>query len=177
MNLSSLPEPLRSRVEKRIREKPQLEAFVKLVMEKHANSPEKAHELLEELVKPNRLLAVSVALCVGLPALGIGAVMYSEHQTKQALANGVSTTARVEIMKPGDCFVGNDGSRCLELKLRVFPKDGAAYEGTLTETVDLEWMPRVQPGSWLIVAVDKTDPQKLTLDEEAFQRPPPAPIQ
>ncbi|MGV3624094.1 MAG: hypothetical protein ACO1OB_24970 [Archangium sp.] len=176
MNLSSLPEPLRGRVEERLRKKPELEAFVKLLLEKHANEPEKAHALLAELVKPNRLLAVTLGLSIGLPAIGLGALFYADHQTKQAIANGVSTTARVELMKPSNCFFGSETSRCLELKLRVFPKNGAPYDGSLTESIAVEWMPRVQPGSWLVVAVDKSDPQKLTLDGEAFQRPAPTPI-
>lgn len=103
-------------------------------------------------------------------------MFYFRQQTAKAIAEGISTTARVEIMKPGDCVFGSTGARCLELKLRVFPTNAAAYDGSLTELVSLEWMPRVQPGSWLIVAVDKNDPSKLTLDEEAFQRPAPAAV-
>lgn len=177
MDLSSLSEPLRSKVEKRIQEKPELAAFVKLVMEKHAASPEKAEALIADLVKPSRLGIIAAALCIGLPAIGITGSLYSEHQTKQAIANGVATTARVELMKPGNCVFGSDSSRCLELRLRVFPKDGTPYTGELTESIGLEWMSRVQPGSWLIVAVDKNDPQKLTLDEEALSRPAPEPVQ
>lgn len=80
-------------------------------------------------------------------------------------------------MKPASCLLGSKSSRCLTLELKVFPSGSAAYDATLTEAVSLEWMPRVQPGSWLIVAVDKSDPQKVTLDEVAFQRPPPTPVE
>lgn len=59
----------------------------------------------------------------------------------------------------------------------MFPKDGTPYDGELTELVDVAFIPRVQPGSWLVVAVDKYDRQKLTLDEGAMQRPAPEPIQ
>ncbi len=116
-------------------------------MEKHAASPEKAHALLAELVTPNLLARASAALSVGLPVLGMAALLYSNHQTQQELSNELA------LREPRE--------RCFELELRVLPTGAAPYDSMRT----LEWRLRVQPGSWLTVA------------QAAFERVAPAAVE
>lgn len=45
----------------------------------------------------------------------------------------------------------------------------------MTQLIPLEWTARVQPGSWLTVAVDPADPQQVTFDVRTMYVAPPAP--
>lgn len=123
-----------------------------------------------------RLPVFLVLGAVAFVALLIGLDMNAEREVEDAVANGISNTAHVESMKRGDCLVGSKTTRCLELGLKVYPPAATPYVVTVTQQISTEWLPRVQAGQWLIVAVDKTDPKKVTINEAALQFPPPEPV-
>lgn len=180
VDLSSLPEPLRTKLEQKLQRQPELEAVIAKLMIKRATSPEDRElvdRLLTQAVSPSYLLWAGLAVVVCAALVVFISFAHGKYKTEQALKNGTLTVARVERLAPGRCLFGGDDTRCLTLGLKLFPTGGAPYEGELTENIDMDWLARVQPGEWLFVAVDKGDQQKVTLDTEAFQRPPPSPLE
>lgn len=95
-------------------------------------------------------------------------------QGSKGPADGISAIARVDRAPDGRCLVGEKRSHCFGLQLTVFPRDGRSYSAGLDVNVPDRWASRVQPGSFVKVVVDKRDPSKVFLDQDAFAQPAPA---
>ncbi len=105
----------------------------------------------------------------------LGYLFYSEYQHDKAVAEGIKTVARVTRLDEGFCVLGSKKASCMELTLEVLPEQGAPYAASLTHDIGMEWMSRVQPGSYVAIAVDRADPAKVYLDEDALAVAPPKP--
>ena len=118
-------------------------------------------------------------LVLGIPILLGGiftAIFLKENRHDAAVAAGQRTTAQVLRMDEGSCVVGDKISDCLRLSLRVYPVGAAPYDAVLEERIQHRFLPRVQPGSWLTVAVNRQDPSQVMFDESAMAIPSPAPV-
>ncbi len=132
-------------------------------------------ELLTSLAKPNRW---GLWLGVGIGAVAVAAVGSSlavDHEQAAGVAAGVKTVAKVVRLEDGNCLVGEKGRKCTRLQLEVHPESGDAYPAELTSRIHLHWMSRVQPGSWLTVAVDPRERTKIYFDEASMSVAPPSP--
>ena len=107
--------------------------------------------------------------------LTLGQYFYSAYQVKHAVETGTPTVAQVERTAPGNCLVGESRKECLALTVKLYPASGAPYSSSFTQLIPDKWLSRVQPGSWLTVAVDPKNPQKVTFDERTMYVAPPAP--
>ena len=177
MSEEELPAYVREKVE-RLRRKGMHQRTVDRLLERRAaGSPEerrKVDETLIELAKPSRLgwgLALLALVVVG----GIAAQLISERRYEAAVAAGTPTLAQVKRMDAGDCTIGQANNRCLRLALELHPESREPYAAELTADIPLQWMSRVQPGSWLTVSVDPNDQSKVYFDERSMAIPPPAP--
>ncbi|AKQ68261.1 hypothetical protein A176_005173 [Myxococcus hansupus] len=130
---------------------------------------------MERLIRPSRIREWLGLALVALIGLLLSYALYRDHQVARAAEEGTPTTAQVERMEPGRCLVGTKTERCLTLTLKLYPAVGAPYSASLTQSIPLEWMSRVQPGSWLTVAVAPTAPQQATFDVRTMYVAPPAP--
>lgn len=180
MDLSSLPEARRKQVEQRLRAKPELAPFVeRLLAERAAATTERQRvrldHMLDDAVAPRDLRAwFGVALLAVMAAL-VGYTVYRDRRVERAAATGTPTTARVERMETASCLGGTKQERCLTLTVTLHPASGAPYTASFTQLIPLEWMSRVQPGSWLTVAVDPAAPEHVTFDVRTMHVPPPSP--
>lgn len=109
-----------------------------------------------------------VALMVGLP-------LYLVYRHDQAVEEGARAVARVTRLEEGFCWFGSEKSECMELTVEVLPQAGSPYEAQFTHDIGLQWMSRVQPGSYVTVAVDRTDPKVVYLNEDALSEAAPKP--
>ncbi|WP_140795258.1 hypothetical protein [Myxococcus xanthus] len=180
MNLSPLNEGLRTKVEQRMRTKPELTPFIGRILEMRAaakSDEERARHdrQLERLIRPSRIRErLGLALLAVCGAL-LGYAIYIDQQVENAAAAGTPTTAQVERMEPGGCLIGTKTEHCLTLTVKRYPASGAPYSASFTQRIPLEWLARVQPGSWLTVAVAPAEPQKVTFDVRTMYVAPPAP--
>lgn len=180
MDLSPLPESLLVKIERRVRKKPGIAPLVERLLKKRASAgsdEERASvdDMLESLFTPSRFGLWLMLSIFGFGALVVGYAVYRDQQIESAAEAGTPTTAQVERMEPGDCLVAVETTRCLTLSLKLYPDTGAPYAASLTQLIPLEWTARVQPGSWLTVAVDPADPQQVTFDVRTMYVAPPAP--
>lgn len=106
----------------------------------------------------------------------VGHQLVTQHQNDAAVANGEAVVAKVRRMDPGHCVVSSKGNKCLQLGLEMHPQGRAVYTTTLTHDIPLEFMSRVQPGSWLTVAVDRADSSKAYFDEASMAVEAPRPV-
>ncbi len=130
--------------------------------------------LILELARPSRakyFVGVVLAFVVAM----VGHKLYSEYRIARAVEAGARTVARVKRLEDANCLVGYDKSRCMKVTLDIFPQEGAPYAASLEHDIGLEWMSRVQPGSYVFVAVSRSNPAEIYLDEDALAVPPPAP--
>jgi hypothetical protein len=179
----ALPPDLRAKLDEQLQARPALRGPADVLLAKHAAATTPAERarvegLLRDLIAPPRRgggskWAVAALL---LPVAGfVGWKAWSQQAHADALARSIPTVARVLRTEPGDCFATARKLRCLRLELEVYQDGGAPYTGSLTHEVPLEWTSRVQPGAWIAVGVDREDPYKIFLDEEALKLPPPPP--
>jgi hypothetical protein len=105
----------------------------------------------------------------------LGYLFYSDYRHDKNVADGIKTVARVTRLEEGFCVLGSKKSRCMKLTLEVLPEEGAPYAASLTHDIGVEWMSRVQPGSYVTIAVERADPAKVYLDEDALAVEPPKP--
>lgn len=180
-NLQLLPEPLRTKVKEKVRRTPKARPHLEVIMKRYAEAETDAKRtsmarLLDKATSSSKGGGwLGLALCTVIASL-VGYAVYSDYRIERAAAEGVPTTARVERMEPGDCLITDKTTRCLRLTVRLHPAAGAVYTAAFTQSIGLEWMSRVQPGSWLTVAVDRADPQRVVLDVRTLQSAPPAPV-
>lgn len=176
----AIPPELRARVEAFVVKKPAARELIDKLYAKHAAAPtaderRSIEGLLRSLVTPSRLglwIWGAIALFV---AFVFGSIYFSERQQQAALERSVPAVALVKRMEDGDCLIGTKGSRCLRFELEVHREGAAPYTGSLTHDLGLEWMSRVQPGSWLTIGVNPDDPNDLVFDERALAVAPPQP--
>jgi len=177
MSEQELPAQVREAVDRLRRKGVQQRAVARLLERRAAGSTEerrKVDETLIELAKPSRLgwgLALLGLVIVG----GTAAHLISERRYAAAAAAGTPTLAQVKRMDPGDCTIGQANNRCLRLALELHPEGRDPYAAELNADIPLQWMSRVQPGSWLTVSVDPNDRSKVYFDERSMAIPPPAP--
>lgn len=178
MDDAELPADVRDKVQ-RLRRKGgrQAEAIDSLLQRRAAATPaerERFDRLIVELAKPNRGAWIFVG-AFALSMMIVGAHLMSEHRHKAAVAAGMPVVAQITRIDPGSCTIGQKGHTCLKLTVRVHPSGRSPYTASLTHDVALQWMSRVQPGSWLTLAVDRSDPTLVYLDEDALAVAPPKP--
>jgi hypothetical protein len=131
-------------------------------------------DLILELARPSRA-KYFVGMVLAFVAAMVGHKLYSEVRVARAVEAGVRTVARVTRLEDANCLVGYDKSRCMKVTLEILPTQGAPYMASLEHDIALEWMSRVQPGSYVFVAVSRSNPAEIHLDEDALAVPPPAP--
>jgi len=179
--MSELPAELRIKLAQFAAGKPEREALIERLTRKHAQAAtlsERAsiERMLESLLRPSR---VNWYLLIGIPLLLGGAfvaVFVSERRHDAAVAAGQRTTAQVLRMDEGSCTIGEKNSDCLRLSLKVHPPGAPPYDAVLEESIKHRFLPRVQPGSWLTVSVNRQDPSQVLFDENAMAIPSPAPV-
>lgn len=121
----------------------------------------------------NRYLLIGIPILVGVL---FTAIFLRERRHDAAVAAGQRATARVLRMDDGSCVIGDKISDCLRLSLRVYPAGAAPYDAVLEESIKHRFLPRVQPGSWLTVSVNRQDPSQVMFDESAMAIPSPAAV-
>ena len=179
--MSELPADLRTKLAHFASDKPERQALIERFTPKHeqaATPDERAsiERLLWSLLRPSR---VNRYLWIGIPILLAGAfaaIFLRERRHDAAVAAGQHTTAQVLRMDEGSCLVGDKISDCLRLSLRVYPVSAAPYDAVLEENIKHRFLPRVQPGSWLTVSVNRQDRSQVMFDESAMAIPSPSPV-
>jgi hypothetical protein len=178
MQEDELPEYLREKVQKLRRKGPSQERIVERLLERRrtgsAEDRRQVDDMLLSLTKPSRVglwLGVGALVVVGIAAASFA----SERSHASAVAAGTKTLALVTRLDDGDCTIGEKGSQCLRLTLELHPEAQPVYVAQLTHAVGTRWMSRVQPGSWLTVAVDPHDRTKVYFDEPSLAVAPPRP--
>jgi hypothetical protein len=175
-----LPPDLSAKLDAFLRKKPQAQELVDKLLAKRAASTSDSErnfieKMLRDLASPGRKAVIVIVAIFALMAGVIALITWNAAQEEAALARSVPAVALVKRMDPGDCWVSTKAARCLRLELEVHRDGAPPYVGSLTDNIDLEWMSRVQPGSWLTIGVDPDDPSKLLFDERAMAVPPPTP--
>jgi hypothetical protein len=173
-----LPEYLRQRVQTLRARGPSQERVVERLLERRASGSAEERRQVDEMIialsKPSR-----VGVWIGVGALvvaGIAAASFiSDRSHAAAVAAGTKTVAQVTRLDDADCAIGERRSQCLRLTLQVHPVQDDAYVALLTHDIPTKWLSRVQPGSWLTVAVDPHDRTKVHFDEPSLALPPPSP--
>lgn len=183
MDLSTFPQALQDRAAVAIHKRPKLQSTVERLATEHqaaqtADERRRLERILEGMIDhataPSRTWLLVVVIVV-LSCSGLGYVMLQEHRLTSAVENGVATTAFIERSERGSCGVGTTTDRCMALEVTVYPDSGAPYRAALTQQIPLEWLSRVQPGSWLTVAVDPSNPAAVVVNVAALSLPPPPP--
>lgn len=174
-----MPETVREKVEKLRARGGNQARLAEILLGKRATATTETQRAAidEQLLKIGRV-STSTWIVVGViqAVLVILAVYFLSGKNHAAsVRTGVSTLAQVKRLDEGFCVFGTEKSECLELTLELHPTNGAPYQAKLTHDIGLEWMSRVQPGSWLTVAVDRADAQKLYFDEDALRVEAPKP--
>jgi hypothetical protein len=155
----------------------QAEAIDRLLKRRADATPEERERfdrLIVELAKPRRGTWIFVAV-FGLSFLIVGTHLVSQHRNEVAVAAGVPVVAQITRVDPGSCTIGQKGHTCLKLTVRVHPVGRGPYTASLTHDIALQWTSRVQPGSWLTLAVDRADPTRVYFNESALAVAPPTP--
>lgn len=117
---------------------------------------------------------IAFAVLVGVVLVGgPGQRLWSEFRASPEFS--AKARARVTRLDEGSCWFVGSRQRCPALHLEVHPAGGAPWEAEVTQALDLQWMSRVQPGNWVVVAVDREDASRVRLDVAALQLPPPEP--
>src|SRR5690606_36803389 len=135
---------------------------------------EKVVRTIIEIGRPFGASNFGIALALAVTAL-VGSTLYREVHHAAAIRDGVSTVARVKRLEEGSCVFTGEKNHCVQLVLEVHPDGAPPCEAKLPHVLPLAWMSRVQPGSWLTVAVDREDSSHIELVEEALRGPPPNP--
>ena len=178
---TELPSDLSAKLDAYIAHKPSSRELVDKLLKKRAAGSEKeaaqVEKMLRWLVEPSSgravwwILGVVFLLVAGL----VICEMKSERDYAAAVASSRPAVGLVKRMDPGDCFTTPKQSRCLRLELEVHLPEVTPYMATITHIIDIEWLSRVQPGSWLTVGVDPVDPNVVLFNEAAMAvaAPPP----
>jgi hypothetical protein len=174
---SKLPAHVQTVVRRLRRNQPQhVSVLERLLAKWEAGDPEakeRVERLISALGRPNRTGLV-LTIVFSFIAAVLGYHFYTESHLRAQVANGKRAVAQVTQLNEGFCVLGSKSSQCLALSLVVHPQGHPPFEATLTRDLSEVWLSRVQPGSWVVVAIDPSEPRRVYLDEGAFSRPPPA---
>lgn len=178
---AEIPSDLRAKLDAFIAKDPSARELVDKLLKKHAEGSERqaadAEKMLRYLVKPDRGRAVGwifgIMFLIGGAWLAYD--IRAERAYETALANSTPAVALVKRMDPGDCTTTPKQARCLRLELEIHIKGVAPYTASITHNIDIEWMSRVQPGSWLTVGVNPDDPNEILFNKQAMAVAAPAP--
>jgi hypothetical protein len=113
----------------------------------------------------------ALLVCVPLSVLGLS--FWSSHHHAEKVSGGQRALAKVVRLDEGFCWFGSKKSECVGLTLEVHPDGGPPFEATLDHDLPHRHLPRVQPGSWLYVAIESGEKNSILLDEEALAEEPP----
>lgn len=177
-----LPPDLAAQLDAFLQEKPQFREVADVLLKKRAAAQTPADVAvvdghLRSLIEPSSgrgwlwFFAAMLLLVVGWNAWD----WFVERRNAEAVARSVPAVAQVKRMDAGDCVVEPEGKRCLRLELEVHRDGVAPYVAVLSPTIGLEWMSRVQPGSWLAVGVQPDDPAVVLFDEQSLHVAAPTP--
>ena len=151
-----LPPDLSAKLDAFLHKKPQVQELVDRLLAKRAAATSDSErkfieKTLRDIASPNRApLLLGIAI-VAVMVVVMGLILWTEAKEEAALARSVPAVALVKRMDPGDCWAGTKTARCLRLELEVYRDGAAPYVGSLTDNISLEWMSRIQPGSWLTI--------------------------
>ena len=174
---TELPGVVEKAVLKLRRSRPQHAPYIDAQLKKweagDAEEKKRIEKLLVVMATPNRAGQL-VAGGFALAALALGSYLYLEMDLQRKVDEGESAVALIERHEEGFCVFGSKRHSCVALTLDVRPKGRAAFQATVTRSLSDRWLSRVQAGSWVEVALDPADPQRVYLNESALERPPPA---
>lgn len=112
-------------------------------------------------------------LLVVAPLSVLGLSLWTDHHHAEKVADGQRTLAKVVRLDEGFCWFGSKKSDCVELTLEVHPESGAPFQAQVDHSLPRRYLPRVQPGSWIYVALERGEKTSLLLDERALGEEPP----
>lgn len=160
------------------RAKPSTNDALDRLLEKWAGGDASEKERIERLiVQLGKRSHASWALFVvfGIVFLVLGYHLYFEYHLSQKAENGAQAVAKVERLSEGFCMVGTRKTSCVDLTLKVYAPGRGPFQSSLTRSLSERWLSRVQPGKWVVVAIDHNEPSVVYLNEAALEGPPPAP--
>ncbi len=174
-----LPRDLRSKLDAFLAKKPDAQELVdRLLKKRETGSPAErvqVEKMLRMIVQPSRAGWWLAGLTGVFVVVVLGHQIWSASSTASALARSNPAVALVKRMESGNCLTSSRGERCLRLELEVHREGAEPYTASLTHSIGLEWMSRVQPGSWLTVGVDPQNPEAVVFDEPALAVAAPTP--
>lgn len=177
-NAPELPAYVEKIVTRLRRTKPAVSVVLERLLEKWSagDSSERARieQLIVQLAKPS-IASRALYIVFGMVFVVLGYYFYSEHQLSWKVERGVRAAAKVERHSEGLCLIGTKSTTCVDLTLMVHPPGRAPFRTALTRSLNERWLSRVQPGSWVIVAIDNDDPTVVYINEAALEEPPPPP--
>jgi hypothetical protein len=100
---------------------------------------------------------------------------YSVAHLSSQVDKGVRAVAKVDRLSEGFCLLGTKKTTYVNLTLTVHLKGRRPFRSSLTRSLSERWLSRVQPGSWVVVAIHKADPTVVYINEAALEEPPPSP--
>ncbi len=182
MDLTSLESPLREKVQEYLDANPKGSRVFAVLLEKRAAAIDPAERAqidksIAFLLKPTKNSGWIFGGLIALFVAGVlGFALWSHFRHVTNVEDGEPVVAKVTRLERGDCLFGQQGNRCLQLELELHPQGRSVYSARVTHDLPLEWTARVQPGSWITVAVDRADPNKVYFDEESLSVEAPKPL-
>jgi len=156
--------------------RPERRAIVERLLVKRAEGDAEVQRQIDEtllgLARPNYFVWLLSLALLGVLAL-VGFDWYQSVQRKAAFASGRQVKAHVERMTEGWCLTGGRDEQCTTLELSIHPDGAAPFSATLTQQIPIRYLPRVQAGEWLVVALDPSHEGRVILDPDSLGAPPP----
>ena len=92
----------------------------------------------------------------------IGPLMKGQQDRQRILMTGIPAQAQVmNLMQTG--MLVNNNPQC-QVVLGVHPQGGQPYQTTVTMILPMVAIPPVQPGAWVPVKIEPTNPMKVAID-------------
>lgn len=181
MDLDQLDSPLREQVRTYLDHNPKSATTVARVLEKRSVAAQAERERLDKMltfmITPSRKVGLIFGgLIAFFVAAVLGFTVWKQRQHDANVVSGQPVVAKVVRLDPGSCAIGQKGNTCLKLGLELHPEGRAVYAASVTHDLPLQWASRVQPGSWITVAVDRTDPSNVYFDESSMAVAAPQPV-
>ncbi len=104
----------------------------------------------------------------------LGVLAWNQWSDERALeaAFAASTPAIAKVTRM-ESEGGNKDARTVHLGLEVHQEHRKPFAAEMTARVNIEWLPRVQAGSWMRVGVGKD--RSVVFDRKSMEVEPPAP--
>jgi hypothetical protein len=177
-NAPELPVYVQEVVARLRRTKPSVSGVLeRLLAEWSAGDSSEKARIESQIVQLGKTNVANRALYIifGFVFLVLGYYFYAEAHLSSQVDKGVRAIAKVERLSEGFCLLGTKKTTCVNLTLMVHSKGRRPFRSSLTRSLSERWLSRVQPGSWIVVAIDKADPTVIYINEVAFEEPPPSP--